>query len=186
MRTTGVSRSRSRQIQLFETRPQAFTVSFKPIYLYCAAGRADVGRWGKRDGAKNERGWCGAEGMTRVESAGCVQRGVSRSIPLSFSSVSRGVAKYTLETLVDHLRSILFSLSSLEFSPFPSRSFHHRTLSRSLCSRFSRTCLNVVTAFARTHTHARVCTLVRMSHTRLWCECSGVTTLTWTTARRDV
>lgn len=37
-RIVGVSRSRSRQIQLFETRPQAFTVSFKPIYLYGTPG----------------------------------------------------------------------------------------------------------------------------------------------------
>ena len=42
-RIVGVSRSRSRQIQLFETRPQAFTVSFKPIYLYGMLGPRELG-----------------------------------------------------------------------------------------------------------------------------------------------
>lgn len=56
VRTTGVSRSRSWQIQLFETRPQAFTVSFKPIYLYCAARRGRERENEKRQRVKGDGG----------------------------------------------------------------------------------------------------------------------------------
>lgn len=65
VRTIGVSRSRWKQIQLFETRPQAFTVSFKPIYLYCAAGH-EHGWERKKERDKEWKGMM-AEGAMRVE-----------------------------------------------------------------------------------------------------------------------
>lgn len=95
-RIVGVSRSRSRQIQLFETRPQAFTVSFKPIYLYGTPGPMV---WG-----------------------GNVRR-ASASLPLLILPVAaQRATEHTLETHV-RLPFFFYPTDSTSFSTVPPNTF---------------------------------------------------------------
>jgi len=105
VRTTGVSRSRSWQIQLFETRPQAFTVSFKPIYLYCAAGRGRGRENKKRQRIKGDGSW--RDKSWDRSAQGCAVCSISLSFSLPFFPAWR---KHSLTTIRSFFLVGIFNL----------------------------------------------------------------------------